>query len=245
MGNDSYAGDVVSFLHESNPEVLSSTSIKGFLSIQHQDASTGKITDHSTSNCLFRAGINAMFRGLASQGSGGTASIKTGIWLSGTATNATRGSNAQTSTYTSLICGDAVGSGDVLYPNDTNTTVNLSSGTDMNNNKGVWFGPSEADIFTGQSIQASGTDNATFTLQSDTLVVKADVQSGSSAQEVDGIFVADQTVATNPTRAQILLLAGRTSGTGSNASENMTKIVMNNNDTLSITYSLVITSSAT
>lgn len=240
MNNSSSIGDALSLLHQSNPSVGSISSVKGFLTIKHKDGATGKVTDHSTSNCIFRAGINAMFRGLASQGSGGTASIRTGIWLSGTATNAARGSNAVTSTYTSLICGDAVGSGDVLFPANTNTTVNLSSGTDMNSNKGVWFGPSEADIFTGQSITVSGQE---FSFQSDTLVVESDVQTGSTAQTVNSIFVADETTATNPTRAQILLLAGRTATSAGTpvASEDMTAIVMNNNDTLSITYTLKIT----
>ena len=240
MSNSSSIGDALSLLHQSIPNVGSISSVKGFLTIKHKDGATGKLTDHSTSNCIFRAGINAMFRGLASEGSGGTASIKTGIWLSGTADNAARGSDAVTSTYTSLICGDAVGSGDVLFPANANTTVNLSSGTNMDSNKGVWFGSGEADIFDGQSIGVSGQE---FSLQSDTLVVESDVQTGSSAQTVNSIFVADQTVATNPTRAQILLLAGRTATSAGSpvASEDMSAIVMNNNDTLSITYTLKIT----
>ena len=240
MNNSSSIGDALSLLHQSNPNVGSISSVKGFLTIKHKDGATGKVIDYSTSNCIFRAGINAMFRGLASAGSGGTASIKTGIWLSGTATNAARGSDALTSTYTSLICGSAVGSGDVLFPSSTATTVNISSGTNMGSDKGVWFGPSDADIFTGQSISVSGQE---FSLVSDTLVVESDVQTGSSAQTVNSIFVADETVSSNPTRAQILLLAGRTATSAGTpvTSEDMTAIVMNNNDTLSITYTLKIT----
>jgi len=235
MSNSSSAGDSLGISVGRNPTTGSSGGVSGWFDIKHWCAETGVITDHSGPNCIFQSGIHHMFRGLMSSAAGvSTASLKTGIWLSGVATNAALGTAQTTTTYTSLLCADATTT-DRLYPNDANTTVNLSSGADMDSNKGVWFGPSEADIYTGQSQTVSLPDTD---IDSDTLVIKS-----NGSQTVNSIFVVNQSVASNPTRAQVLLLAGRTATSAGSpvASEDMTAVVLQDGDTLSITYTLKIT----
>ena len=233
MSNSSSAGDSLSFSVGRNPTTGLSGGVSGWFDIKHWCAETGVITDHSGPNCIFQSGIHHMFRGLMSSAAGVTAaSVKTGIWLSGVTTNAARGTAQTTTTYTSLLCA-ATSTTDRLYPNDSNTTVNLSSGTNMDSNKGVWFGPSSADIYTGQSQTVSLPDTE---IDSDTLVIKS-----NGSQTVNSIFVVDETEPTNPTRAEILLLAGRTVTSGAQTSEDMTAVVLQDGDTLSITYTLKIT----
>jgi hypothetical protein len=235
MSNSSSAGDNLGISVGRNPTMGSSGGVSGWFDIKHWCAETDTIFDYSGPNCIYLSGVHHMLRGLTSNGTAAgvtAATIKTGIWVSGTTGNIARGASAVTSGHDSLTCADATGTTDTLFPGAA-TSVNLSSGTNMGSStKGVWFsGAGELDIF---------TTAPTVSLPNISIESAALVLTSFGTQTVNSIFVADQTVATNPTRAEILLLAVRTVTSGAQASEDMTAVVLQNGDTLTITYTLQI-----
>lgn len=239
--NSTSAGDGLSFSVGRNARPSNGFGVSGFFDVKHQSAETGEVSDHSFKNCILLAGVESMLKGLTSNATAngsGVASTKTGIWLSGVNTAIARGTNATTATYTSLLCA-ASDTTDRLYPNDSNTTVDLSSAI-QSGAGGVWFQTSKEDIFA----QPPSFSDPNTDIVSDSIVIKANV-SGTS-QVVDGIFVCNQTVNSDSNAAYnantVLLMAGRTTQTSGNASEKFTPaITMNHNDTLTITYTLRIT----
>ena len=242
MNNSSSIGDGLSLSLGRNNEPVNGLGVSGIIDFKHQCAETGDVTERSMNNCILLDGVESMLRGLTSNSTangGGVASTKTGIWLSGIDNAVDRGTSATTATFTSLLCATADAT-DRLYPNDSNTTVDLSTAI-QSGAGGVWFQTGSADIF---ALAPSGT-LPNIDIVSDSIVVKANVNDGGSGtpQVVDGIFVCNQTSAAADYAANtVLLMAGRTAATGGNASEEFSPaITMNHNDTLTITYTLRIT----
>jgi hypothetical protein len=249
MSNSSSAGDSLGLSVGRNSENSHGLGVSGIIDVKHQCAETGEVAERSIKNCILLDGVESMLRGLtsfATASGGGVASTKTGIWLSGVASAVDRGVVAPTSTFTSMACAIADTS-DRLYPNDADTTLDLSTaipgfdgaGTSQAGTGGVWFQTSSADIF---ALAPSGT-LPNIDIVSDPIVIKANVTS-LAAQIVDGIFVCNQTsAASNYAASTVLLMAGRTTATGGiAASEEFTPaITLAHGDTLTITYTLRIT----
>lgn len=235
MSNSSSAGDSLGLSVGRNPATGSSSGVSGWLDIKHWCAKTDTIVDYSGPNCIFEHGIEKMLKAFTVDSTASGTSfntVKAGFWVSATATTLGRGTNPVTSTYDSLACAAAIGTTNTFFPG-TGTSVNLSSGTNMGSTKGVWFATGDNDVFSSAS---TGTLPITQ-IQSDAIVLTSD-----GTQTINSIFLVNESVTGNPSRAQIFLLAGRTSATGAvPASEDMDQIVMADTDTLTITYTISIT----
>ena len=250
MSNSSSAGDSLGLSIGRNPKTDSNVSISGFFDVKHRSAITGKITDHSFKNAILRDGVESMLRGLTSSSvatSNGVAATKTGIWLSGIATAVDRGVVATTATFTPLASA-LTETGDRLYPGagtalDLSTAIPGFDGTPASQagTGGVWFRGTGAgsDIF-NTVLDVSSLPNVDIV--STALVITAGTVSGIGAMVVDGIFVCNQTNDDADYAANtVLLMSGRTTATGGNASEEFTPaITLNTADTLTITYTLRI-----
>tara|TARA_R110000824_G_scaffold93452_1_gene225990 strand:- start:355 stop:1143 length:789 start_codon:yes stop_codon:yes gene_type:complete len=259
MNNTSFAGDNLILEHGRNPKTRSSIGVSGWFDVKHQCSETGKITDHSGPNCILLDGITGMLAGLTSNttaNASGVVSFKSGILVSSHNGAINRGEAAviaDTSTgtdFASCACSTAADAdADTLFPSATSSPVTgvftddndfdgrNGAGALINGGGGIFYttGPVGNDIFT----TAPGTP-ATFTITSATVVLVADVTS-VAAQVVNGIFVVNQGQADIAAESNIKPLAGRTTATGGETSEEFTPaITMNNADTLSITYALSI-----
>ena len=259
MSNSSSAGDSLSFSVGRNPKTSSSIGVSGWFDIKHKCSKTGKITDHSGPNCLLLDGITGMLAGLTSNATanaGGVVSFKSGILVSGHDGAINRGEAAtiaDTSSgtaFASCSCSNAASAdADTLFPSSSSSPVTgvftddtdfdgrNGAGASVDGGGGIFYttGPVGLDIFTS----APGTP-ATFTITGATVVLVADVTS-VTAQVVNGIFVVNQGQSNPTAESQIKPLAGRTTATGGNTSEEFTPaITMNDADTLSITYALSI-----
>ena len=258
MNNNSSAGDFMSVSHGQSLEKINGVGVRGWFDILHTCGSTGEVTDYSGPNCILGDGLNAMLRGLTNDptaNDGGRASNKTGILLSGHdggispgADVAIAAAGSGATAFSSLACASS-DTADRLY-NHTGTGVY----TGDNEFDGVDGDGSPANAAGGIFYQGSGTGSDAFTVRAGTaaapqiqlpsagLVVKANVTS-LNAQVVDAIFVVNQAVANITGYGDIDVLAGRAvSGTGT-GDWTTGPITMNNNDTLTINYTITLTAS--
>ncbi len=58
--SSSGAGDKLGIQLQSNNQVGTDMRVSGWFDIKHTCAKTGKVTDHSGSNCLVESGLRAM-----------------------------------------------------------------------------------------------------------------------------------------------------------------------------------------
>jgi hypothetical protein len=260
MNNNSSAGDFMSVSHGQSLEKINNVGVRGWFDILHTCGLTGEVTDYSGPNCILGDGLNAMLRGLTSNttaNDSGRATTKTGILLSGHddvispgADVAIAATGSGATAFSSLACVDSGGTlTDRLY-NHTGTGVYTGDAQF----DGIDGGGSAVDGGGGIFYQGSGTGNDAFTVRAGTaaapqiqlpsagLVVKANVTS-VAAQVVDAIFVVNQAVANITGYGDIDVLAGRAvSGTGT-GDWTSGPITMNNNDTLTINYTITLTAS--
>lgn len=253
MNNSSSAGDGLDLMHDQNTPNTSRFKVSGHFDIFHTCSETGTVTDHSGPNVILQDGVTGMLRGLSSFGtatSEGRQCTRAGFLVSSVTTARTAGQQALPATYTSVNCATSTQT-DRLYPNDADTEVEVSTNL-ASGNGGIWFASpasTAVDVFQNAT---SGTVPV-FNMVSDAVVLKAN-QSGT-AQDVNGIFVVNVVTASNPgtgtstigtttVPTDLALLAGRTTGgSGDGQMNSGNAIQMNNNDTLSITYTLSITAS--
>lgn len=260
MNNVSSAADFVSTSHGRSRETSSVLGVNGWFDIKHTCGKTGEVTDYSGPNCILGDGLNAMLRGLTSDSTAsdsGRAAVKTGVLLSphdgaiapgADVAIAAAGSGA--TAFTSCACVDSGGTlTDRLYGH-TDTGI-YTGDTEFD---GIDGAGSAVDGGGGIFYEGSGTGSDAFTVRAGSaaapqiqlpaagLVVKANVTS-IAAQVVDAIFIVNQNVANITGYGDVDVLAGRAvSGTGS-GDWSTGPITMNNNDTLTINYTITLTAS--
>lgn len=257
MSNSSSAADFVSTSHGRSRETSSVLGVNGWFDIKHTCGVTGEITDYSGPNCILGDGLNAMLRGLTSSSTAsdsGRAAVKTGVLLSphdaaiAAGTDVAIGAaGSGTGTFSSCACA-STSTSDRLY-NDTGTGIYTGDAQFAAENSagavasagGIFFEGSGAgnDAFT---VRAGSAAAPQIQLPAAGLVVKANVDS-LAAQVVDAIFIVNQNAADISGYGDVDVLAGRAvSGTGS-GDWSTGPITMNNNDTLTINYTITLTAS--
>jgi len=250
MSNSSSAGDSLGIYIQKNPDIMSGIGVMGWFDIKHTCAKTGKVTDHSGPNALSQEGMEKMlfgFTGDATASGNTAATVATAIYMSATdqagwdagdeVTSATFGSVPTAADDTQA------GSNDALYPDSTATNVSVvdaSVGSGAVTGFGCWRAAGPADVFTTAYVATGGTGaDRVFTITGTTITAKASITTTSVT--IDSIWVADRTTA-GVAVSDIKLLAGRTVSAGGTG-EVMGVIVLADNDTLAVTYSLALTAS--
>jgi len=216
----------------------SDLKVSGWFTVTHTSAKTGEETDHSGKNFLTRDGLACLHSGLNPGVTGFPAATagntNCGIWLSGVDTAITAGIDALVGTYTQTAT--PVGTtGDVIGPwtntalgNGTTSTPDSSVSMFFKSSAGGDPGTDPVDIF-----DAASSDVAAMATSIATITVK---NLGATQRTVDAIFIAD---CSGTAGATVKLLAGRASASAGNG--DMTPVIMNQNDTLAIDYTITIT----
>jgi hypothetical protein len=218
-------------------------NISGWFDIKHTCFKTGKVADHSGPNCILSEGVLALINGLFPGEISARTITNLGIWISGVGTSFVAGALTGTgsptvTTTTHNQTATPVGTGDDEFQPAAATTL-LGDGSTTGENLNVFYradGTDGVNIFT--------TNNQSYSIPTSTIISgQIDIVNGTSAgstqQTVDSIFVCD-VEGTND--ASTILLAGRAGETG-NANTQMAPVVMNNQDTLAITYTITLTAS--
>ena len=229
-------GDKMDLVHTPAKDASpNKVGVYGWFDIKHTCAETGKVTDFSGPNAITRDGLGALCSGLNPGTTGFPAATAAntvcGILLTGTGTAFSPGADVGTGTYSALAPGTT---GDVIAP-FTNTALGNGTTSNPDTSTSMYFkssaggdpGTDPVDIFDSASTDADPmvTSIATITVKN----------LGTTQRTVNGIFVAD---CHGTAGATIKLLAGRVaSGSGTAA---MTEVVMNQNDTLAIDYSISV-----
>jgi len=228
MSNSSSTGDSLGLSVGKTPQSNSSMSVSGYVDILHTCGKTGKVTDYSGENAILQKGLDAMLSNMSSIAMGGDVSpTKVGIAFSA-------------SNPTLTVGGDfTFGAAQDIVP----TTTNLSAQTAANEvfENGCLFDSnagSAVDVFTGETIAGSGASRSIVTNNGTALVLVA----GANSIEIDTIALINSTGAN---AGQVLAARScTTGGTALSGSLGMTRISMNNTDTLSVTWTITITSDA-
>lgn len=223
--NQSSAGDQLGISVNRKPETKSGVLITGYFDLIHTCAETGIKTDYSGPNGLTNAGLLALSTGLL--GSAGTSAGTTcGIWISGVATAFASGAAVTTSTYTQAAT--PVGNGD-FDASGGNTAIGSGSSSF---NANVFYANGPANIW-GSTTGGTTPVTTTAGAAGSELVI---VNENATQRTIHGIFVAG---CAGNDGSTVRLLAGRTSGSSNNTQlNNGNGIVMSQNDTLSITYTI-------
>ncbi len=260
MNNTSSAADFVRTSHGRSKETSTVLSVNGWFDIKHTCAATGKVTDHSGPNCLLGDGLNAMLAGLTADttaNDGGRVAVKTGVLLSPHDGAITQGSDVAiaaagsgATAFSSCACVDSGGTlTDKLY---NHTSTGIYTGDAQFD--GVDGDGSAVDSAGGIFYSGSGTGDDAFTVRAGSvaapqiqlpaagLVIKANVDS-VAAQVIDAIFIVNQNAANITGYGDVDVLAGRAVAGSGSADLTGGAITMNNNDTLTINYTITLTAS--
>lgn len=228
MSNSSSAGDSLGLSVGKTPQSNSSMSVSGYVDILHTCGKTGKVTDYSGENAILQKGLDAMLSNMSSIAMTGDVSpTKVGIAFSASNPALVRGSDF------------TFGSGNDIVP----ITADLSAQTAANEvfENGCLFDSnsgSAVDVFTGETIAGSTPSRSIVTNNGTALVLVA----GADSIEIDTIALINST---GSSVGQVLAARScNTGGTALSGSLGMTRISMNNTDTLSVTWTITVTSDA-
>lgn len=229
--SSSGAGDKLGIQLQSNNQVGTDMRVSGWFDVKHTCAKTGKVTDHSGPNCLVESGLQVMLKActLAAVTDGTNAisalSGKVGFAFSATSLGSTF---AKGDTVT---CG--TDAGDNLTTITTGITAN-SAAESFDATPGLLLDASDADVFTGSSITRSGATATLITHNDVVLTLKA-----TATRTINSIILG----ADGGTADTVTPIAVKTYDASFSDSRYMDQIVMNNNDTLTLKYTLTVTAS--
>ena len=227
--SSSGAGDQLGIQLQSNNQVGTDMRVSGCFYIKHTCAKTGKVTDHSGSNCLVESGLRAMLSActLASVTNEVALSGKVGFAFSGT--NLGSGFNKGDA----VTCGTA--SGNNLQTITTGIEANNTSNETFDTTPGLLLDASSADVFTGSSITRTGATATMITHNNVVLTLKA-----TATTTINSIILG----ADGGTADTVTPIAVKTSEFDPTSdTRGMDSITMNNNDTLTLKYTLTVTAS--
>jgi len=222
---------------------LTGAGVTGWFDIKHTCAETGLVTDYSGSNRLTLDGLSLLSHGINATVTGETPAavvpVLIGFWLTSTGTDFTVGQDVHivttTPNYPTISgIGEHGGTSFGAFTNSARGNGGATTGSPnmfFKSSGGTDPGNDPVDVFDSASTTANPmvTTAATVTVKNE----------NSSAKTINGIFLADSRDGSAADSATtIKLLAGRVAS-GSGTSD-MTAVVMNDNDTLAITYAISI-----
>ena len=222
------AGDQLGVQLQSNNPAGTNMRVSGWFDIKHTCAETGKVIDHSGPNALVESGLRAMLSACT------LASVTNEVNLSGKVGFAF----SATDLGSGFAKGDAVtcgtAGGNDLTTITTGIEANSASET-FDTTPGLLLDGSSLDVFTGSSITRSGATATLITHNNVVLTLKA-----TATTTINSIILgADGGTATTVTPIAVKTAAfDPTSDT-----RGMDTITMNNNDTLTVKYTLEVVAS--
>lgn len=224
--NQSSAGDQLGISVGKAPQNSSFLSVSGYVDILHTCGKTGEVTDYSGENAILQKGLDAMLSNMSGIAMGGDVSpTKVGIAFSASNPTLTLGSDF------------TFGTGQNIVP----ITANLSAQTAANEvfENGCLFDSnagSAVDVFTGETIGGTAPSRSIVTNDATALVLVA----GADGIEIDTIALINST---GSSAGQVLCARScTTAGAALAGNLGMARITMNNTDTLSVTWTITITS---
>ena len=230
---DSSAGDSLGLSVGKAPQNNSSLSVSGYVDILHTCGKTGEVTDYSGENAILQKGLDAMLTGMTSLTDSGS------VPELNNAVNVTKAGIAFSASNPSLTLGGdfTFGAGNDIVP----ITANLSAQTanDEVFENGCLFASNSGaaiDVFAGETIAGSAPSRSIVTNNGTALVLVA----GADGIEIDTIALINST---GSSAGQVLCARScTTAGAALSGNLGMARITMNNTDTLSVTWTITITS---
>lgn len=222
------AGDQLGVQLQSNNPAGTNMRVSGWFDIKHTCAETGKVIDHSGPNALVESGLRAMLSACT------LASVTNEVNLSGKVGFAF----SATDLGTGFAKGDAVTCGTAAGNDLTTITTGIeanSASETFDTTPGLLLDASSADVFTGSSITRSGATATLITHNNVVLTLKA-----TATTTINSIILG----ADGGTANTVTPIAVKTAAFDpATDTRGMDTITMNNNDTLTVKYTLEVVAS--
>ena len=191
----------------------------GFFEIKKTCAKTGKVTEYGGPNAIMKKGLSAMLRGFTA--SAGTAGAKLLLRFSGASVNPVPGNIIATTPAAlgNLTAGSLTQTGSITGTFGADPSSNLSAGAAL-------------------SIFDSKTADENTSGKSFTVAHAIQVTSGTAGNVVNTIAILDDGTADE-------VFAIRSSGGGTGTADHMAAVTLDSGDSLTVTYTIEITATAT